>query len=368
MEVKFNCPACGQQLLIDERGRGLKIDCPVCNQGFTFPDESLVASPHNSENSPMKQSLLGISVRKNSRFFVAAILILSLVCVLLVATVVILIYFRPNPLPTEVSRSPSHIERQPENISLEGEVFIATRGGGNIKLGLVSVTLVPLDEALDYLEGMRETSIHSITQRKKDIATAKEEFERQVESAKEARLRQRPLDERQLKLVEDQILEHFEKFSEAVRADKDQAKYFKWVEEKSELEKRRDDLTHKIYDEPFLPDHAREQQIKIQALELDLGFSYSGDWWFSKLPSGINSVKTDSNGIFKIQIPSSGNYVIAAKASRQISERTEDYYWLVRIKLPLDSQSKILLSNHNLFSLDDVKLFHGSADSLLSEP
>ena len=36
-DIRFNCPACGQQLSVEERGAGMTVNCPGCNEPIEIP-------------------------------------------------------------------------------------------------------------------------------------------------------------------------------------------------------------------------------------------------------------------------------------------------------------------------------------------
>jgi hypothetical protein len=49
MDVFFNCPACGQHLVIDEAGVGLTIPCPKCAKDLTVPARKPAETPENEK-------------------------------------------------------------------------------------------------------------------------------------------------------------------------------------------------------------------------------------------------------------------------------------------------------------------------------
>jgi hypothetical protein len=56
-------------------------------------------------------------------------------------------------------------------------------------------------------------------------------------------------------------------------------------------------------------------------------------------------VKTDADGKFKMELPSSiSQIIIVAKATRQVLDRRENYFWAVKVKPP----ASVTLSNDNL--------------------
>lgn len=60
--------------------------------------------------------------------------------------------------------------------------------------------------------------------------------------------------------------------------------------------------------------------------------------------------KTDAEGKFSMAVPRFGSYVIVAAARREIGGETENYYWAVRLR---KGEGQILLNNDNLVSTDN---------------
>jgi transcription elongation factor Elf1 len=44
-DIRFNCPACGQQLSVEERGAGMKVNCPSCNGQIEIPRSTAPVTP-----------------------------------------------------------------------------------------------------------------------------------------------------------------------------------------------------------------------------------------------------------------------------------------------------------------------------------
>ncbi len=78
-------------------------------------------------------------------------------------------------------------------------------------------------------------------------------------------------------------------------------------------------------------------------------------WYFRDLPPSVAQTTTDSEGKFVLSVPT-GEYAIAATASRDIVGETETYHWLVKVNVNKEKQT-VTLSNVNLTT-------SGSPDSL----
>ena len=42
MDIEFNCDKCGQQIVIEEAGAGLTVQCPKCNQSLLVPSPKII--------------------------------------------------------------------------------------------------------------------------------------------------------------------------------------------------------------------------------------------------------------------------------------------------------------------------------------
>jgi hypothetical protein len=84
-------------------------------------------------------------------------------------------------------------------------------------------------------------------------------------------------------------------------------------------------------------------------LEKSLNVS-SGDYYFHDLPQPITATQTNSDGRFQIELPTKGDFVVAAQAHRTVGNWVERYYWLLKISLDGSQSKTIMLSNNNLSS------------------
>jgi len=111
------------------------------------------------------------------------------------------------------------------------------------------------------------------------------------------------------------------------------------------------------------PDTTREQEEILAKRDS----YYSGLFYFSYLQSPIQSVETDADGKFTIEVLKQGAFVIAARAERYVGkefigevgiDRTEHYYWLQPVSLNGQQQLTQNLSNNNLTSTTGISLLH----------
>lgn len=191
---------------------------------------------------------------------------------------------------------------------MAGDIFIVTKGGQSIKLGLVEVTLLPLQPVLSHLADRKAAEQSIAVQLNSQVQAAKAD-----EKAKDA------------------IMQDAHKYD--ILSKDGYAAY------------------SKAYNDWLNATYVTEALVEKQN-----GFP-SGSYYFNGLPQPLAAAQTDADGEFTIEIPNDGESAIAAHAQRSVGSYNENYFWL--IKVPKDWQTrKIMLSNDNLMS-------SGSPDSLL---
>jgi transcription elongation factor Elf1 len=55
MELKFECPKCGQHLAVEPRGAGMTVNCPSCNEQIEIPSGTPVPPPPPRMSSTVQQ-------------------------------------------------------------------------------------------------------------------------------------------------------------------------------------------------------------------------------------------------------------------------------------------------------------------------
>jgi hypothetical protein len=81
---------------------------------------------------------------------------------------------------------------------------------------------------------------------------------------------------------------------------------------------------------------------------------------FESLPPAAGKALTDADGRFAMTLPKDKGYFLAAKASREIGSRKEEYYWLVYAKAT-DPPKDIILSNQNMLNDNAALILFASA-------
>lgn len=84
-------------------------------------------------------------------------------------------------------------------------------------------------------------------------------------------------------------------------------------------------------------------RLDVAKLRLEIS-----DLYFAAMPKPAATATTDSDGEFKITLPSFGKYIIVAKASRDAGRTTEAYLWIVPVEVVGEEQT-VTLSSNNLW-------------------
>lgn len=208
---------------------------------------------------------------------------------------------------------------------LKGEVFIVTKGGENLKLGLVEVTLIPESEMNAAIEKKKGAIDSTLAQLKADYDKACADYL----AAHQARERAKQSYDKAQKDASDAI------FSGGY--DQAAKKRDYWSSEEMRLLR------------PDLESDSKQSQAKWK-----LEHFPTGEFFFDGLPSGIAQKITNSNGEFAVDLPRKGRFALAARAARQVPQ--EKYYWLIWVSLDGEQSKTILLSNHNLMNSDSSDL------------
>lgn len=202
--------------------------------------------------------------------------------------------------------------------SISGQVFVVTKGGENIKLALVGVFAITESEFLQYLAA--STSIKRGAQDKLILA---ENEEKESRAAKKA--------------AEDRMSDLHDFYLKKDSTDRGAYKRFSDSSEYWEASKIREAAEN-------------AWSIKLMAeisARVEFRSFKTGAYYFSGLPAGISTSKTDVDGKFKLDLPA-GKYALAAKSSRHVFGNTEEYYWIIWVNTSSQNQS-VMLSNDNMF-------------------
>lgn len=209
----------------------------------------------------------------------------------------------------------------PSEKELNGEVFVVTQGGQNIKLGLVEVGVFAESDIIPFIQQK--------LQKAKSETGELEPVRDSLKKAYEQLVKEREYLKKQIKINE---------LNE------------KEINELPSIEVIYRSYRQLDYLKRLLEGTARYQKRFKEYLDvLKLILSYSeGKFYLSNLPEPLQTTKTDSDGKFSFKLKP-GKYALAAKSSRKVIDSTEEYYWLIWLTVDSVPTKKIMLSNDNLF-------------------
>jgi len=210
---------------------------------------------------------------------------------------------------------------------LDGEVFIVTKGGENVRLGLVNVQAISEDKMKEFIVKKSSESKTEIEKLQKEIKKAEIEL---ADAEKEAKSSEKERDRR-------------------------------FTIHLNSLASRKANNYHKdavkIHESKF--NILFDKRKNLDALKSKQNYYRSAAFYFNGLPGPITSAKTDADGRFALFISRERRVALAAHASRQVFNKKEEYYWLLWVSLDEKPPGNIFLSNDNM---TDV----GAKDSVIT--
>lgn len=207
---------------------------------------------------------------------------------------------------------------------LKGEVFIVTKGGENIKLGLVEIVVIPEAEMNAAIEKKKPVIDSTLTQLRSEAEKATAEYNPVHQAYEQANQNYERAQSEYIAAIGSG------QFDQAYK----RSQY--WSDQRMKLFKEDLDKSSK----------------KMMAESKAKGFP-TAEFFFDGLPSGVSKTMTDSNGQFSLALPRKGRFALAAHAERQLPDEShEKYYWLVWVSLDGQPTKAIMLSNHNLMTSD----------------
>lgn len=295
----------------------------------------------------------------------------------------------------EVAKDAETTERKSKEIDIQA--FIVTKGGENIKLGLVTVEAIPRQE----VEGAIEVAIQ---EREKKIA----ELESKVEALAE------PIADSEAKLneIKSRLEAAREQLKQAEQNYEDTGEFVDALDSLGEVSEEKRDAFYsmtnqieKLFDSDFsekgldykiqtwrndnfkantqLARIAQSHSVnaksiktakeQIDKLEVEYSSSKHHDeltslnrkgikyrteigklaslyYIYGSLPTATVSSKTDADGKCRLSLPSSEEWILAAEAKRSAAGTEEKYFWIVEAPNGEQSPTSFYLSNDNLLN------------------
>lgn len=188
---------------------------------------------------------------------------------------------------------------------MKGQVFVATQGGQNIKMGAVVVRAVKEEVVKKRIAALKNSPAYAISLKADDAKVP-------YNAA-------------------------YEKYMTALK----RSSYYDTESDKDELERLKVDYETK----------SKHYMGLLKELE---GTSPS-DTLFKNQPDAVASAISDADGNFALELPREGRFVVMAQASRKLPDNEEQYFWLVPVSLSGKDSEQLLLSNNNMLDGSDLK-------------
>jgi hypothetical protein len=236
---------------------------------------------------------------------------------------------------------------------ITGNVFIVTKGGSNVKLGLIAISVLPKDEveikrnyAIQSINKYYNDNIGKLTELKSSYLKEKEKFEplekkfkanqlKLVEYIKEAQGEKGisiydSLNEVHVNLggnrpYGNRVLSDINKIIDEINSIRNEMKP---IYERAEI------VSGELYEMKIISSRLKQTRVR--------GF-------IEYLAKDVVTIKSNADGDFKIKVDRYKDYFISAYGERSIGKNKETYNWLKEVKSGSKNEhDSILLSNDSL--------------------
>lgn len=222
---------------------------------------------------------------------------------------------KPNPRPQATQQKP-----KPVPVTVGGQVFVVTKGGQNIKLGLVSVSAYLVSDINKQVATIEESD-------RPARSAARREVERLEAELAEVKARDRELKAKYDSLQSQWIKADHRDPMKSQYFREQQAAMMEWLNQSAEPARKAAEV-----------DRARRALARLGGVRN----------YIEGLSSPVDTTKTDADGVFELNVPP-GKYVVTALSRRQVAGDLELYEWAVELEVR-GAIRKLMLSNDNLWS------------------
>ncbi len=299
------------------------------------PTEATISQPkfHNAAPSPGQK----VFINKYKLCFVA------LFVLLLTGVGCYVIYcFNTTNLPPIVVQPVK--DDLPSNVTMSGSIFIVTRGGQNLKLGLVSVSLCNSEDASKYI-----SSFHDVL--KKQVSDLKDSYEKLKPDCDAA------VDAYEKVLPDyNAAYSSLNKEMDAISVSRDQpivefnsqrtAKDAQTLLNLDAACAKLGALIKPLYEDARTKTEALDD-IRQKQHTLVFDHDHILNAFIAGFPAQV-STKTDADGKFALVAPRGHAYMLVASATRDVGDETENYFWSQLIPADSGDNQIVTLSNDNL--------------------
>ena len=217
-----------------------------------------------------------------------------------------------------------------------GQVFIVTKGRENVKLGLVTISLLPLDATVKRVDEKHAEAQRAREDYQPEIDRARAALAEAV-AARDSTKRAKEHAAHMTDMAQEGINEAVrrggsKRYNEAVAA------FSLAFREKTRAEKAADDAFMAHLEAGHNLDRVTEGRSQWA----------SGKFFLGGLPTATATTQTDADGKFTLRVPRVGRFALAAQAERQVGDITEEYSWLIRLPDEARQGAPVFLSNETL--------------------
>lgn len=271
--------------------------------------------------------------------------------------------------------------------TLNGEVFVVTRGGENVELGLVTVRAIPSNRMERHLK-QRLSEVRrqarTLARRGGTLLDSLSAVNRRVPEVASLThyLHGRTLDERTVKLGRRVVTQEDGAYVRA-RPSALSAKLYELEEGVvGEIREREDGYCRvsfsghtdgwtldgnlapaRYYDDwrqkrkrrDRAEETIRKVRSEVQTIFQQLRQLRAPEAFLETLPAAADSSETGSRGHFSLQLNSETHYYLIARGARKVGSTTETYTWVVEHKTTAEEKEEVILSNDNMGTLSDEK-------------
>ena len=247
---------------------------------------------------------------------------------------------------------------------VEGEVFIVTRGGENIALGLIDIAIIESEDFFGILEESAAVYEKELDELQNTLQLRQEKIAElnELEKTNWAKV----VAEGKTKTVRDYLptrnYDYFDQISAQSSYDvsqffinKDKERRRRVLYETKHLRFYRDELGFKTVDEYVrtLKEIDKQQELLIKDFN-DINQFLKGESLVGNISSIHSSAKTNSQGQFNHVIKNNKDYYVVAKGSRLVGSEQEVYLWIIPLPKGKEDIRNFFLSNDNLTNVDEI--------------
>jgi len=230
-----------------------------------------------------------------------------------------------------------------QEVEIQGEVFVVTKGAQNIKLGLVDVIAIPEEQIAAFLKDRKQAADAEAVGLEVAYNRAESEARRAEMDMNQGIANYRAASERNTAAM-DKVL--------SLSSSSDYQSYYAAKRQQDEASR---DSEAKAEKADELAKQYEIASLRLEQAKLRFEGWPTAAFIFQGLPSSIGKATTNADGKFSLKLPRKGRYAIAAHAERKIIDDNERYYWLIWVPVENGVIKNIVLSNNNMMTVQSAE-------------